>query len=198
MQCKWIWNIDTIPKINVFLWQLCHNALPVKSTLLRRGCNIDPRCPLFVDKVESTYHLFGGYPSTSRVWELAVQHRWIPSEMVWNFNQEWTQSFGKINKVCKPKVLQNLTFLLWSIWKARNTVIFKNDIFKPLSCIIKAKKASAEWRIQTCMSVEEYLKGHPFAPSHKHKLVNGNPLLLEPWKSILMDPYKILQLRVDT
>ena len=24
---KWIWAIDTMPKIKIFLWQMCHNAL---------------------------------------------------------------------------------------------------------------------------------------------------------------------------
>jgi len=26
---KWIWQIETMPKIKIFLWQMCHNALPV-------------------------------------------------------------------------------------------------------------------------------------------------------------------------
>jgi len=73
-QYKWIWNINTMPKIKVFLWQLYHNALPIRRTLLRRGCNIDPLCPLCEDEVESIDHLFKGCSATPRVWELAVQH----------------------------------------------------------------------------------------------------------------------------
>ena len=30
-QFKWIWKIDTMPKIKNFLWQMCHNALPVRG-----------------------------------------------------------------------------------------------------------------------------------------------------------------------
>ena len=31
---NWIWKLDILPKIQSFLWQLCHNALPSKGTLL--------------------------------------------------------------------------------------------------------------------------------------------------------------------
>jgi len=57
-QFKWVWHIDTMPKIQVFLWQLCHNALLVRGTLFRRGCNIEPQCPLCAMDMESTDHLF--------------------------------------------------------------------------------------------------------------------------------------------
>ena len=86
-QHKWIWSINTMPKIKVFfLWQLCHSTLLVRGTLLRRGCNIDPWCPLCEDEVESIDHLFWGCQSTSRVWELAVQHQWLPCQVLCNFN----------------------------------------------------------------------------------------------------------------
>ena len=35
---KWIWNIETMPKIKVFLWQMYHISLPVRGTLSRWGC----------------------------------------------------------------------------------------------------------------------------------------------------------------
>jgi len=56
-QYKWIWNIDTMPKVKVFMLQMCYSALPVKGTLLRRGCNIDPRCPLCTNDIETIDHL---------------------------------------------------------------------------------------------------------------------------------------------
>jgi len=181
-----------MPKVKVFLWKLCHNALLVRRALLRWGCNIDPRCPLCTDEMESGDHLFGGCPSTSRAWKLAVQHQWIPWQVLRDFNCDWFQCFEKINKVCKPKVLHDLTFLLWSIWKVRNTIIFKNDIFKPLSCIIKAKRASAEWRIWTCLQLKIILRGDPFPLSKNTNSFNDNPLLLEVWRSTLMAPFKTI------
>jgi len=78
---KWIWNIDTMPKIKIFLWQMCHNALPVRGTLLRRGCRVDPLCPLCLRDIESSDHLFSKCSLTRRVWDLAKAHKWIPIQL---------------------------------------------------------------------------------------------------------------------
>jgi len=62
-QFKWIWKIDTMPKIQVFLWQMCLNALPIRGTFFRRMGHIDPTCPLCNDDIETIDHLFVGQPS---------------------------------------------------------------------------------------------------------------------------------------
>uniref|UniRef100_A0A7C8ZND3 Reverse transcriptase zinc-binding domain-containing protein n=1 Tax=Opuntia streptacantha TaxID=393608 RepID=A0A7C8ZND3_OPUST len=67
-----------MPKIKIFLWQMCHNALPVRETLLRRGCHIDPQCPLCLTEIKTTDHLFGDCPQTIRPWNVAQLHNWIP------------------------------------------------------------------------------------------------------------------------
>jgi len=56
---NWIWKEDTMPKIKIFLWQLCQNALPVRDILFRRGCRIDPQCSVCLNDIEITDHLFG-------------------------------------------------------------------------------------------------------------------------------------------
>jgi len=38
--------------------------------------------------------------------------------------------------------------LLWSIWKTRNSVVFRNELPQLVVTLIKAKKASAEWCIR--------------------------------------------------
>ena len=129
-----------MPKIKIFVWQMWHNVLPVRGTLLRRGCRIDPQCPLCLDDIETTNHLFEGCSSTYPVWELAVQHQWIPQQIQMNCTQDWIQSFGTLKNICNDKILQRISFLLWSIWKAWNAVIFQNEFFNPMKCLIRAKK----------------------------------------------------------
>ena len=55
---KWIWQIDTMPKIKNFLWQVCYNAIPIRGLLLARGLHLDPACPLCLDDIESLDHMF--------------------------------------------------------------------------------------------------------------------------------------------
>jgi len=55
---KWIWKLDIMPKLQIFLWQIFHNVTPIHGTLFRRGLNIDPTCPLCLEDIESLDHLF--------------------------------------------------------------------------------------------------------------------------------------------
>jgi len=92
------------------------------------------------------------------------------------FNHDWLRSFGKINELCSLKEVQRLSFLLWTIWKGRNAVLFQNDIFNPIACIIKAKRACAKWIIRNCLSVNDYCTELPFGPVSKSKIVQWEPL----------------------
>ena len=67
-----------LSKIQVFLWQLCHNALPSRGTLLRRRLPIDPVCPAYLSQIKDTEHLFASCKFTTHVWQSASKHGWIP------------------------------------------------------------------------------------------------------------------------
>ena len=181
-----------MPKIKMFLWQLCHNALPIRGTLLRRGCLIEPQCPLCLNDIETTDHLFGACSQTIIVWELARLQNWHPKQTQIFRSQEWLQVFGTLKNVCTKKTLQRISILLWSIWKIVNATIFQNETFQPIKCFIRAKKLSAEWRIRTCLSVHS---GDFFYPFKKKfiNLLDGNPLTQGGLNSILMVPSKATQ-----
>ena len=40
-----------------------------------------------------------------------------------------------------------------------------------MKCIIKAKRLSAEWRIRSCLSVDDYFKGLSSTPSKTHDFI---------------------------
>ena len=144
---------------------------PLEVPCFRHGCHIEPQCPLCTIDVEFVDHLFWTCCKTQRVWNLAAQHHWLPAYLMSRFNHDWLRSFGKINELCSLKEVQKLSFLLWTIWKGRNAVIFENENFNPIACLIKAKRAYAEWRIRNCLSVDDYYTGRPFGPVSKNKIV---------------------------
>jgi len=64
-----IWKINTAPKIRIFIWSICHNALPTKENLFRRHVIEDPICPLCTSRVpESLEHLFLACTTPQQVW----------------------------------------------------------------------------------------------------------------------------------
>uniref|UniRef100_A0A7C9A002 Uncharacterized protein n=1 Tax=Opuntia streptacantha TaxID=393608 RepID=A0A7C9A002_OPUST len=94
-----------------------------------------------------------------KVWDLAAKHSWLPSTLFPPGCQDLFHCLSKIKSFHDSKALQKFSFLLCSIWKSKNAAVFNNEIFNPVACLIRAKKASAEWRIRTCMSVDHYFRG---------------------------------------
>ena len=74
---KWIWQLNTMPKTKNFLWQMLHNALPLRGVLVTRGMVVDPACPLCTQDIETNDHLFWECPSIKEVWRLAHRHKWL-------------------------------------------------------------------------------------------------------------------------
>ena len=167
----WIWKLDTMPKILIFIWQLCHNALHVRLPLHSRGVDLDPLCPLCGQQNESIQHLFLSCPSTLRVWDAAEAHNWIPRGFLRGTNTEiagllltWQQQPSKLTK-------QRISFLLRFIWKAHNGIVFNNEALHPITWLIKAKWAGAEWRNRTRMPADSFPRGIPSFPHHKNNFI---------------------------
>ena len=129
-----------MPKIKVFLWQLYQKALPVRGTLLRRGMAINPVCPLCLEDIETNGHIFKDCHSTIKIWQSAIQHGWLLAYTEPKNNFDIYQWLVKIKNHKQPKVLQQTAFLLWSIWKHMNAIVFRNDIFKLFTCLIEQKR----------------------------------------------------------
>ena len=55
---NWIWKTNIPPKLKIFLWQIFHNGLPVRGTLLKREMKINATCPLCHEDIETFEHLF--------------------------------------------------------------------------------------------------------------------------------------------
>ena len=140
---KWLWKLNVMPKIKVFLWQLCHNSLPSRGTLFRRGLQLDPTCPACLNDVEDTDHIFLHCPMARHIWDLAVMHQWLP---LFPFSSSIMSLRDQLHELALQKFphLSRIVLLLWSIWKSRNALIFKNDTPKPMGMLLRAKRSWAE------------------------------------------------------
>ena len=53
---KWVWKLDTIPRVKAFIWQCLHNAIGVGECLVKR-CIIEcDTCPLCQNEPETILH----------------------------------------------------------------------------------------------------------------------------------------------
>jgi len=147
----------------------------VRGTLLKRGLNINPSCPLSLDDIESIEHLFKDCQLVKKVWDLAAKHHWLPFIFSPIGSHDLLHYLSKNHSSHNPKLEQKLSFILWSIWKSRNATVFNNKILNPFACLVRAKKVNAEWRIRTCMSVDHYFRGPSSSPTPLIHLVRWHP-----------------------
>ena len=148
----WLWKLDVMPKIRVFLWQLCHNALPSRGTLLRRGLQLDPLCPMCSMDIEDSDHIFMHCPMAQKVWDMAVQHQWIPSQPFVHYGTPLREALHLLAQNHYPR-LSRVVLLLWSLWKSRNAFIFRREVPTPMGTLLRAKRNWAEWMLHTASSV---------------------------------------------
>ena len=148
LEFAWIWNLDIMPKLKIFLWQICHNALATCANLVKSGLNLDPICPLCHSELESTSHLFTQCFVTRKTWELAYQHKWI----LLNISHVRIMSNIDLLTFTRGQASSDqvhcIISLIWSIWKSCNAVVFKNEIYNSVRTIIRAKRNWAEWKVR--------------------------------------------------
>jgi len=63
---------------------IVHASLPTRGTLLKRGLQIDPICPLCNADIEDMDHLFLCL-IVQEVWRLAKDHDWVPYYYAFSF-----------------------------------------------------------------------------------------------------------------
>ena len=64
----WVWKIPSLPRIKCFLWQCCHQSIPVHALLAKRGMNISPICPMCNAALETISHALKDYSKAQSLW----------------------------------------------------------------------------------------------------------------------------------
>ena len=70
---KQIWQLKIPPKIRIFSWKACVNALPTLLNLRKRGVNTNGMCPVCGLEVESIYHALFKCSSVKNIWDLGKE-----------------------------------------------------------------------------------------------------------------------------
>jgi hypothetical protein len=65
---KLIWGLKIQNSTQVFLWRACHNILPTKENLKKRGVGKEDLCNFCCQERETTFHIIWACPSAQYVW----------------------------------------------------------------------------------------------------------------------------------
>ncbi|XP_039158851.1 uncharacterized protein LOC108959574 [Eucalyptus grandis] len=94
---KKIWTMRTVPKLRIFLWSVCQNAIASKDNLYRRHISSEPFCQINID----------------------IQLSSVTRIEVW-----LTEKAESPNNSPALELIANV---LWQIWRMRNSFIFRGD-----------------------------------------------------------------------
>ncbi|KAK3199960.1 hypothetical protein Dsin_023375 [Dipteronia sinensis] len=127
-ECESVWNGFSPPKVEIFMWQLVRGRLMVRDLLNHFGVlvNAGMNCPLCNRHIETIDHLFLLCSWARELWYLCM--RWWGVIYCPNRNfPEWFQGWKGLCPSVKYRRVWVTMFsaIAWSIWEARNHVLFK-------------------------------------------------------------------------
>ncbi|KAF5807675.1 putative RNA-directed DNA polymerase [Helianthus annuus] len=119
-------------KCNVFVWRLGINKLATMDALQKRNIpGIDMRCVMCGDEDESAEHLFTSCCVATVIWQQVCRWCNIPNMVVFSIKDLLeAHDFCGLNSGKKEVVKGVIRVACWSIWRARNEMIFSS---KPIS-----------------------------------------------------------------
>ena len=120
---KRIWQLKIPPKIRIFTWKACANALPTMSNLRKRGVNTDGLCPVCGLEEETIMHALCRCSAAKEIWGL-----WKDCPLVIGAEPlDFSDLAMKFLEVRNPKDLEILVVAAWAIWHNRNLKVFESD-----------------------------------------------------------------------
>ncbi|XP_018435702.1 uncharacterized protein LOC108807989 [Raphanus sativus] len=142
-----IWKTKTTPKLRHFLWRIRAGALAVKERLSSRGIQLDTTCSSCNDGPEDIGHVLFQCKFAQEVWALAAvpmppSGRWSRSVFL---NLHHLIACSKKHSL-QPEAGAIFPWLLWHIWKARNSFCFEFTRLDPAMVWEKAKMEAEVWR----------------------------------------------------
>uniref|UniRef100_A0A7C9DII2 RNase H type-1 domain-containing protein n=1 Tax=Opuntia streptacantha TaxID=393608 RepID=A0A7C9DII2_OPUST len=82
---------------------------------------------------------------------MAVTYQWIPTCPFAQSGSSLQEELHVLALNRHPR-LSRIVILLWSLWKSRNALIFKNEAPSPMATLLRAKRSWAEWTLRKSSS----------------------------------------------
>ncbi|CAN0914648.1 Putative ribonuclease H protein At1g65750 [Linum grandiflorum] len=163
---KWMWRIPIPPKFGFFMWRATHHALATRQNLWKRKCSPDPICQVCQIATETTYHCLFYCKTAEEVWRQSFPN--IPRPTDDDNLLKWLTSIRDTHPSFDAK---KCIATLWSTWKARNELIFRNIVPRKESVRHNAEKIYEEW----CQIRGQAPQTHSPHPARPNPVLNPPP-----------------------
>ncbi|GLT58280.1 hypothetical protein SLA2020_311850 [Shorea laevis] len=144
---KWIWKLQCLEKIKLFVWLLWRGRVLTNSIRFERHFAATPVCPRYAQGVETPLHLLRDYCHSRLIWETSAD---LPNGFFTSDFEEWLSKNAN-ETLSNGGLRQNWSTLflsiIWVIWKSRNAVIFDNRRTPPQVLYQQASSLATDTRL---------------------------------------------------
>ncbi|GFS29385.1 hypothetical protein Acr_00g0006490 [Actinidia rufa] len=149
-----IWRNICPYRVEVFAWMAVQGKIATRLNLINRGILINGGngvCPLCNVSMESVDHLLLLCNFSWSIWSQCVQWwgcSWVCPATIFDLMVEWfSNSFKHVEKACWEAIF---FAIIWSLWKARNELIFSNVNIVKAEVVDLIKLRVAFWVKANC------------------------------------------------
>ncbi|KAG5406963.1 hypothetical protein IGI04_013082 [Brassica rapa subsp. trilocularis] len=143
---KNLWKLKTLPKIRHFLLRVLSGAIAVKERLRSRNLGTDTTCKTCGQGPETVCHLLFTCPAAVEACKIAQ----IPPPRG-GFSPNSTFLNLHYLVACTKKRnaelgnFKTFPWILWNLWKSRNSLVFENSRSSDFSCVTKSVEEANIW-----------------------------------------------------
>lgn len=140
---SFIWKLKVPPRVKLFLWRSCREALPTRVQLNGRGVPCPITCVLCDKELENMWHLiFTCQVSVDSRMLQNLWHKISPHLLIArSFKDLCLQLISELNEEDKA----NFVMTMWSLWKARNGKLWDNKTPNAASIVQYANSFYLDW-----------------------------------------------------
>ncbi|XP_057779931.1 uncharacterized protein LOC130998532 [Salvia miltiorrhiza] len=144
----WIWGIEVLPKIKLFMWKCLAGVIPTSKALISCSIDVDPLCRHCGNGLETLEHVLRDCPLASFVWEISSL-RLQPISISGHCST--AERFDIIRQIPHGEVHKTFANLAWAIWYSRNLLVFQGKEISHLECLATAQRATWTKLVSTKM-----------------------------------------------
>lgn len=156
---KLVWRNVCPFRIEVFAWLAVQEKIATRDCLLRRGILINRDngvCPFCNSEMENPNHLLLQCHFSWSIWSLCIKWwgcQWVCPPTLIDLMLSW---FSNCFRGVEKCIWESIFFaVIWSIWKARNNLIFSNTQVEKLNLLDVIQRRVAFWVKAKC-DLKEY------------------------------------------
>ena len=137
-----LWHLNIPPKVRIFAWKMCMNALPTFVNLKRKCVNICDICPACGMEPKSNLHVFVKCEVAKRVWRCWLDS---PTDLL-NVNMNIIDIAMEIFESGTSSDLEIFSGVAWAICYNRNKIVYESSSQIPNHIWGFAKKYIIEFK----------------------------------------------------